>query len=124
MGTDHALEQENKNTKVLGGIRGIANKSTTLDNYFLVSPILNNIVEIFCDYFDVGKDARKEHYQLHGSTNTRYRNNRSKLQIVYENHNVNFSNTNDVFNIVSKIVLPAKNAKELLSHDEVVQQNV
>ena len=38
LGTDHALEQENKKVKVLGGVSGIANK-TTMDSYFIAAQI-------------------------------------------------------------------------------------
>ena len=45
LGTDHALEQENRKMKILVGICGIANLKNTLENYFFYSPLLGNISE-------------------------------------------------------------------------------
>ena len=42
-----------------------------------------------------------------------------KLINVYENHEVNFGATGDVFNIVTKVVLPNQEAEKFLAHDNV-----
>ena len=96
LGTNHALEQENRKMKVLGGICGIANCKNTLENYFLLSPLLGNISEQFCNYFGILQDHRSIHYQLGGSVNSRYYNNAEELNTVFANHNVDFTSTTDV----------------------------
>ena len=119
LGTDHALEQENKRMKILGGITGIANNATTLNNYFLVSPILNNIANSFCQMFCNTKTVCQTHYQMHGSTNKRYTDNISKLTQVLQNHNVSFENNEDLYNLVSKVVLPAHFADKLIGSEKI-----
>ena len=44
-----------------------------------------------------------------------------KLINVYENHEINFGATGDVFYIVTKVVLPTQEAEEFLAHDIVGQ---
>ena len=59
--TDHALEQDNRKMKVPWGICGIENRKNTLENYFLLSPLLGNISEQFCNYFGILQDTRSIH---------------------------------------------------------------
>ena len=100
--TDHALEQENRKMKVLGEICRIANRKNTLENYFLLSPLLGNISEQFCNHFGIFQDDRCIHYQLGGSENSRYYNNTEELNTVFANHDVDFTSTTDVYNIHCK----------------------
>ena len=100
--TDHALEQENRKMKVLGEICRIANRKNTLENYFLLSPLLGNISEQFCNHFEIFQDDRRIHYQLGGSENSRYYNNTEELSTVFGNHDVDFTSTTDVYNIHCK----------------------
>ena len=51
IGVDHAIEQENRAVKVLGGIKGIANNQKALDEYFLTVSQMGNIIEDFCKVF-------------------------------------------------------------------------
>ena len=46
----------------------------------------------------------------------------SKLITVYENHEVDFSNTDDVFNIVTKVVLPPSKASIFSAHDSIGEE--
>ena len=117
LGTNHALEQENRKMKVLGGICGIANCKNTLENYFLLSPLLGNISEQFCNYFGILQDDRSIHYLLGGSVNSRYYNNTEKLNTVFANHDVHFTSTTDVHNAITKKVLPKDQADIFLARD-------
>ena len=119
LGTDHTLEQENRKMKVLGGTCGIANRKNTLENYFLLSPLLGNILEHFFNYFGILQDDRTIHYQLGGSVNSRYYNNTEKLNTVFATHDVDFSSTTDVYNVTAKKVLPKDQADIFLAHGEV-----
>ena len=73
IGADHALEQENCQMKVHGGITGIGSNQEAQDQYFLIASEINEIIEEFqCNLqlnFDDNK--RQEHYQLIGSTYSR-----------------------------------------------------
>ena len=53
IGADHAIEQENRTMKVLDGIKGIANDINRLDKYFTIEPEINQIIQGFCEAFDV-----------------------------------------------------------------------
>ena len=60
IGVDHAVEQENRAAKVLGGIKGIANNQSALDEYFLTIPEMGNIIENFCGMFNIQGQAPKD----------------------------------------------------------------
>ena len=73
IGADHALEQQNCVVKVLGGIKGIANSQTALDEYFMTAEELSLLLDQFSDQYDLRNNSlkRKQHYQLSGSKNQR-----------------------------------------------------
>ena len=82
IGADHALEQENRAMKVMGGIKGIANKASTIEKHFLDLPETNNIIDCFNEQFGFQRNVRDEHYQLTGGTNYRVINNATRLMDV------------------------------------------
>ena len=51
--------------------------------------------------------------------NSRYYNNTEKLNTVFANHDVDFTSTTDVYNVITKKVLPKDQADIFLAHDEV-----
>ena len=69
IGPDHAIEHENRAMKVQGGIKGIANKLSSLD--FLIMPEMKNIIEQVSSFFGIRTNKRYEHYQLTGGTQQR-----------------------------------------------------
>ena len=71
IGADHALEQQNRAVKVLGGIKGIANSHTALAQYFMTAGELSLLLDQFSDQYDLRNNSlkRKQHYQLPGSKN-------------------------------------------------------
>ena len=50
--------------------------------------------------------------------NSRYYNNTEKLNNVFANHDVDFTSTTDVYNVITKKVLPKDQADIFLAHDE------
>ena len=92
IGVDHAIEQENRAVKVLGGIKGIANSRKALDKYFLTASDMGNIIQDFCDVFNIQNAApkRTQHYQLTGSKNERINDNVKKMSDVFYSHEINF----------------------------------
>jgi len=82
LGTDHALEQENRKLKFLGGISRIANNITAMDDYFIATPILNNICDRFSSMFISTGNIKDEHHQLTVSANESCYNNVNKLVLV------------------------------------------
>ena len=65
--------------KIMGGVKGIANKQSTLDNHFLVMNELSKIIDEFNTIFGNEDITQDEHYQLIGGRNRRLAENLSKL---------------------------------------------
>ena len=73
IGANYAIKHENRTMKVLGEIKGIANDINKLDKYFTIAPEINQIIQDFCEAFDI-KDynaKRDEHHELTGNKNQR-----------------------------------------------------
>ena len=51
--------------------------------------------------------------------NSRYYNNTEKLNTVFANHDVDFTSNTDVYNVITKKILPKDQADTFLTHDEV-----
>ena len=92
IGADHAIEYENRTMKVLGEIKGIANGINKLGKYFIIAPEINQIIQDFCEAFDI-KDyngKRDEHHELTGNKNQHITSNVQKLDETFKTQNVNF----------------------------------
>ena len=120
IGADHAIEHENQTMKVLGGIKGIANDINKLDKYFIIVPEVNQIIQDFCEAFDIEdyNDKRDEHHELTGNKNQRIASNVQELDETFKTQNVNFDESECVFNVITKKVLNRKLA-EFLAHETI-----
>ena len=58
IGVDHAIEHENCAMKVLGGIKGIAYNRLALEQYLLIVPEMNSIVDQFCETFNITNEGK------------------------------------------------------------------
>ena len=120
-GADHGIEQENRSIKVMGGIKGISNSSINLDEYFLSTAEISNIITSFCDKFGISESEackREDHYQLSGSKNSRIRINVSKISDVFSTYGVSFDATDNFYNVLTMKVLPKKGAEQFLTVKE------
>ena len=61
IGCDHAMEQQNRAMKVLGGIKGIANNVLALEQYFLLIPEIGGIIEEFNSLFNIERSECKRY---------------------------------------------------------------
>ena len=121
IGADHGIEQENRSIKVMGGIKGISNSSINLDEYFLSTAEISNIITSFCDKFGISESEackREDHYQLSGSKNSRIRINVSKISDVFSTYGVSFDATDNFYNVLTMKVLPKKGAEQFLTVKE------
>ena len=120
IGADHAIEHENRSMNVLDGIKGIANNQAALDQYFLIAPEVNIVLDRFHSVFDLDpiSYARDEHYQLSGGINDRLNKNVSRLKDILISHDVSFEDSDNLSNVITKVVLPEQAAQQLLSHEE------
>ena len=124
IGADHGIEQENRALKVAGGIKGIANSSQTLNEYFLTAAEMGNIINNFCECFGIEENQsrkRDEHHQLSGSKNKRIANNCDKLTSVFEEYDITFDAQDSVYNVFTKKVFPQENASRFLQAREIGQ---
>ena len=122
IGADHGIEQENRSIKVMGGIKGISNSSINLDEYFLSTAEISNIITSFCDKFGISESEackREDHYQLSGSKNFRIRSNVSKIGDVFSTYDVSFDATDNVYNVLTMKVPPKKDAEQFLTVKEI-----
>ena len=84
-----------------------------MDEYFLTSSKIGNIIEELCEAFDAHGEApkRSQHYQSTGSKSEIINESVHKLIQVFISHEVRFDETDLVFNVITKKVLPEKFAK-------------
>ena len=117
---DNAIKQDIRAIKVLGGIKGIANNQKVLDKYFLTASKIGNIIEEFCEDFEAHGEVpeRFQHYQLTGSKSERIKEGVGKLIQVFVSHKVKFDETDLVFNVITKKLLPEEFAKEFLGIED------
>ena len=45
IGSDHALKQNNRMMKTIGGIVGLTQNQSSLNRYFMIAPVLNQLFE-------------------------------------------------------------------------------
>ena len=74
-----------QSSQSMGGIKGIASNRKVLDEYFLTVSEMGNIIQDFCDIFNIQNEApkRTQHYQLTGSKNERINDNVKKCQTCF-----------------------------------------
>ena len=121
IGGDHAIEHENRTMKVLGGIKGVANDINKPEKYFTIAPEINQIIQDFCEAFDIEdfNAKRDEHHELTGNKNQHITSNVQKLDETFKIQNVNFDNSECVFNVITKKFLNPKLAEKFLAHETI-----
>ena len=101
VGSDHALEQENKLLKVNRGVVGLTQSPTALHRFFLISPSLASLCSQFLKNSGIiNKSTKLKHYQLVGSINKRISVNASKVINMLNDLSVHFTPSECVFNIL------------------------
>ena len=123
IGPDHAIEHENRALKVIGGIKGIANKPSILNTYFLAHPEMKKILSEFNSIFGIESvEQNEEHYELTERAKIRLADDVRKLRQVFQCHETSFDDDEQVYNIVTKTVLEKKFADRFLQFKEVGEQ--
>ena len=78
---------------------------------------MGHIVESCCEMFGIEENQslkKDEHYQLSGSKNQRIHNNAEKISSIFTDYEVSFGESKNVFNVLTKNVLPQKTAERTL----------
>ena len=97
IGSDYALEQENKNLKVNGGITGLTQIPSMLSRFCLFTPVISSLLDDYMKKYDIQHIwKRKSHYQLTRSHLKRLCDNVIKLKAEVDNCNVTFTENNAV----------------------------
>ena len=102
--------------KLLGGIKGIANNWKALDECFLTVSEMGNIIQDFCDVFNIQNEGpkRTQHYQLAGSKNESINDNIKSISDVFCSIKINFEKSDVLFNVLTKKLLLENFVKEFL----------
>ena len=124
LGADHALEQINRSMKVSGGLVGITLNPNARTKFFLIAPELARLAEDAKEM--AGTTPAKEgthHHTLSASVISREEKNIEKLVATMENFTNPFiEQSNDLFNLVTKVVMPSKVKEDLLEQSEIGQK--
>ena len=124
IGSDHALQQENKIMKLTGGVIGLMQNPAALHRFYLVAPFLSALSKEFCNKNQISSHGHAHHYQTTGSTNQRISTNVKKMIQVFDTFDLDFKENGSVFNVVSKAVLPAETASDILCHEDIGKEMV
>ena len=118
---DHAIEHESRTMKVLGGIKSIANGINKLGKYFISAPEINQVIQDFCETLDIEDYNGKGdgHHEFPGDKNQHITSNVQKRDEIFKTQNLNFGESECVFDAVTKKVLNLKLAEEFLSHETI-----
>ena len=119
IGSDHAMEQINKDMKVTGGITGLTQQPNALNRFCLAIPLTSSLSKEFCQMQSIGSQERKDHYQLSGTTCARVGNNIKKLLTTMKNFDISFDTDDCAHNVVTKVILPQEIAALLIDHSSI-----
>lgn len=119
IGSEHALEQNNKLMKINGGIVGITNNSTTLNRYCLIAPLFNFLSAQFSEIFNIDKTFDTTYDQLHGFHRSRLITNANKLLESMKNFGMTFDKNECLYNVITKAVIQNAATEEILNNDNI-----
>ena len=124
LGADYALVKINRSIKVSGDLVGITLNSNARTNFFLIAPELARLAEDAKEM--AGTTPAKEgthHHTLSASVISREEKNIEQLVKTMENFmNPFIERSNDLFNLVKKVVIPSKVKEDLLEQSEIGQK--
>ena len=124
LGADHAFEQINRSMKVSGGLVGMTLNLNARTKFFLIAPELARLVEEAKEM--AGTSTANEsthHHSLTASRLSHEEKNNEKLSNTMESFTNPFTQeSNNLFNLVRKVVVPEKVQKDLVGQSEIGQK--
>lgn len=124
LGADNALEHINRSMKVSGGLVGITLNPSARTKFFLIAPELARLAEEakeMAGTTSMNEDAH--HHTLSNSVISREEKNIEQLVKTIENFTNPFIQENDeLFNLVTKVVVPEKVKNDLLGQSDIGQK--
>eukprot|EP00795_Rhopilema_esculentum_P016886 gene16886-8363_t len=80
IGVDHALEQEIRNFKGVGGVTGITQNDDALTQYLLTAPEISRMIKEYWRKDGSNEKKTQVHYQFYGAAASRLRQNVQKMK--------------------------------------------
>lgn len=115
IGADNALEHVNRSMKVSGGLVGITLNPNALAKYFLIAPELARLADQAKQMTGASYTSSMRHHNFTTAVRSRQEKNIEQLaSCIMRFTNPFLEESNDLFNLVTKVVLP-ENVKEDLS---------
>ena len=108
--------------KLTGGVIGLTQNQAALHSFCLVAPFLSALSKEFYNKNQITTKAYSQDYQMTSLTNQRISSNVKKNIVVFHTFNFDFKDYASVFNAVSKVVLPAETATDLLNHEYTAKE--
>ena len=106
--------------KVSGGLVGITLNPGARNKFFLISPELAKIATEAQQMVGISSNARTHHYSLSSSITRRQENSIEKLTATVRSFTNPFSKEGDnLFNLVTKVVMPQDVTTDLCSQSEI-----
>ena len=122
LGADHALEHVNRSMKVHGGLVGITLNQTARNKFFLTAPEMANLSGQAKDMAGVAPKIQTQHHNHTPAVLSREDKNIKALMETIEAFTNPFADeSSDLFNFVTKVVLP-DNIKADLCSQAVIGQ--
>ena len=124
LGADHALQQINRSMKVSGGLVGITLNPNARTKFFLIAPELARLAEEAKEMAGTSTaNQSTHHHSLSASRLSHKEKNIEKLSNTMESFTNPFKQeSNKLFNLVTKVVVPEKVQKDLVGQNEIGQK--
>jgi hypothetical protein len=106
LAVDHALEQENKRLKVLGGLKGITHKPAALQRFFLIAPELQRLSSEAEDMAGFSPEKRTTHHEMSNRIQHRQELKVKKLKAILAELNPFSYDGGDLVNVITRSVVP------------------
>ncbi|KAK3708724.1 hypothetical protein QZH41_004431 [Actinostola sp. cb2023] len=124
LGADHALEHINRSMKVSGGLVGITLNPSARAKFFLIAPELARLAEEAKDMAGSSSTMKGSHHHHALTVSVLCREEKSIEQLLttMESFTNPFTqNSSDLFNLVTKVVMPEKVKNDLCKQSEIGQ---
>lgn len=121
VGADHALEHINRSMKVAGGLVGITLNQHARDKFFLIAPEMARLAEEAKTMSGLSRQrAEKEHHNLSDAKLDRENKCVNMLESTIRRFTNPFTDeSGDLFNLITKVVVPDKAKEELYAQSEI-----
>lgn len=123
LGTDEALEHENKKMKVLGGVVNITQRKQALTRFFLTSPELSRLSTEAKDMLGITNRKRSKHHHLTASQEKRQKEDAQQMYnyIMASTNPVTYDGQ-ELINISTKLVFDENIQKDMSTMVEKGQE--